>query len=585
MAADNELDFDPYRKWLGIPNKHRPPTHYQLLGIADGESDAEVIEEAAIRQTTHVRAYQSGSHRDVCSRILKEIANARLTLMDPQRREDYNRKIGLGAASVSAQPLPPVRDFDDLGDDEPQVGRKPVKTKSIKKETNNRGVLIGLSVGGGVAALVIAGLLGWLLMRGAPAPRPVAVAVAQKDRIDVKVDDGPGVPPNPPIAIDDPKLVGLSPEEAAKAPAVKPLLGAWTDGRILVSYEINNGKLEAFSREVATGSSTRGEQFKIVGNKLQLLCRTAQPNPAGWIPISHNEIEFFGNFLEMRHGPQPDLLGGRFVLFRFGSPRMPWADPNSPAVSPYLGQWSHNAAHMTIIEAVDGKVRVRRVSEGKAYTAAEVMLIAGRLLYRFDSPGGNQAAWWCVSHLQNGTLMESTGPSLADMGIVRPHLRSGAANPGGNNVAKRSPLLEALQPMLGIWADRSQILSLQEVDGRFDAVLIDRRTGTQAKNGSFGLSGGTLLRIEFLPQASNAAGWPRPLRLELARNGANLGGNEKTDDKDIVRTFYTLDSPDLKDGLDVNSPFVQQFLGHWETPFSRQVISVANGKRGFTTGI
>src|SRR5437763_344047 len=52
--------FDPYHKWLGIPKDQRPPTHYQLLGVVPDEKDPEVIEEAAVRQTTHIRAYQIG---------------------------------------------------------------------------------------------------------------------------------------------------------------------------------------------------------------------------------------------------------------------------------------------------------------------------------------------------------------------------------------------------------------------------------------------------------------------------------------------------------------------------------------------
>ena len=27
-------EFDPYRKWLGIPPQEQPPNHYRLLGIA-----------------------------------------------------------------------------------------------------------------------------------------------------------------------------------------------------------------------------------------------------------------------------------------------------------------------------------------------------------------------------------------------------------------------------------------------------------------------------------------------------------------------------------------------------------------------
>lgn len=30
MAPSNQDDFDGYRKWLGIANKKRPPTHYEL---------------------------------------------------------------------------------------------------------------------------------------------------------------------------------------------------------------------------------------------------------------------------------------------------------------------------------------------------------------------------------------------------------------------------------------------------------------------------------------------------------------------------------------------------------------------------
>ena len=39
--------FDPYRKWLGIPSQDQPPNHYQLLGIPALENDPDVIENAA----------------------------------------------------------------------------------------------------------------------------------------------------------------------------------------------------------------------------------------------------------------------------------------------------------------------------------------------------------------------------------------------------------------------------------------------------------------------------------------------------------------------------------------------------------
>ena len=96
-------DFDPYHKWLGIPKDQRPPTYYQLLGITPDEQDAEVIEEAAVRQTTHVRAYQMGPHAAECTRILNELAQARQTLLNPAKRKAYDERL---AQQVGVTVLP-----------------------------------------------------------------------------------------------------------------------------------------------------------------------------------------------------------------------------------------------------------------------------------------------------------------------------------------------------------------------------------------------------------------------------------------------------------------------------------------------
>src|SRR5437868_2616822 len=85
--------FDPYHKWLAIPQDQRPPTYYQLLGIAPTETDQEVIEEAAIRQTSHVRTYQIGPHAHHCVRLLTELARARTTLLNPSRRREYDTQL------------------------------------------------------------------------------------------------------------------------------------------------------------------------------------------------------------------------------------------------------------------------------------------------------------------------------------------------------------------------------------------------------------------------------------------------------------------------------------------------------------
>jgi len=99
MATESDVSFDPYHKWLGISKAQRPPTHYQLLGLSQGESDVEVIDEAAIRQSTHLRAYQVGPHSDVCTRILNEIARARQVLANPRKRQEYDRKLAFGRSA------------------------------------------------------------------------------------------------------------------------------------------------------------------------------------------------------------------------------------------------------------------------------------------------------------------------------------------------------------------------------------------------------------------------------------------------------------------------------------------------------
>ena len=62
---------------LGIPRDQRPVNYYQLLGISPNESNVEVIEDAATRQSSHVRTYQLGNHAEECQRLLNEISQAK----------------------------------------------------------------------------------------------------------------------------------------------------------------------------------------------------------------------------------------------------------------------------------------------------------------------------------------------------------------------------------------------------------------------------------------------------------------------------------------------------------------------------
>lgn len=114
--------FDPYRKWLGIPEDQRPPTHYQMLGISPDERDPDVIEAAVVRQSAYVRNFQAGQFGDHAAKILTEIAAARHCLLDAGRRAQYDAEL-----KAKLKPLRPVIDDEPrlLDIDAPAAPTKP----------------------------------------------------------------------------------------------------------------------------------------------------------------------------------------------------------------------------------------------------------------------------------------------------------------------------------------------------------------------------------------------------------------------------------------------------------------------------
>jgi hypothetical protein len=88
-------DFDGYRKWLGITNKRRLPTHYELLSISLDEDDPEVIHAAAEQRRHFVESKRGGGHDGVVTEILYRISEAETTLLNNEMRRGYDRKLDL----------------------------------------------------------------------------------------------------------------------------------------------------------------------------------------------------------------------------------------------------------------------------------------------------------------------------------------------------------------------------------------------------------------------------------------------------------------------------------------------------------
>ncbi len=97
--------FDPYYEWLGIPPAEQPPNHYRLLGIGLFEENAGVIANAADRQMGHLRGFAAGKHSQSSQKLLNEVAAARVCLLNPEKKVDYDGQLRQQVA-LSTAPIP-----------------------------------------------------------------------------------------------------------------------------------------------------------------------------------------------------------------------------------------------------------------------------------------------------------------------------------------------------------------------------------------------------------------------------------------------------------------------------------------------
>ncbi|MGC4002449.1 MAG: hypothetical protein QM811_04625 [Pirellulales bacterium] len=120
--------FDPYLQWLGIREKQRPVHHYRLLGLELYESEANIIAQAADRQMAHVRQFQAGEFAIAADKLLNELAAARLCLLKPERKADYDRRLRekLAEGQVAAPALSPAPSVAAKQPQHAQLGTQPM---------------------------------------------------------------------------------------------------------------------------------------------------------------------------------------------------------------------------------------------------------------------------------------------------------------------------------------------------------------------------------------------------------------------------------------------------------------------------
>jgi hypothetical protein len=221
-------EFNPYYVWLGIPPAEQPANYYRLLGIALFEPSADVIDSAADRQTAHLRTFQTGKHSDLSQRLLNEVAAARICLLDPKKRAEYDRQLrarlvvrtsgapaaqpgmpqaapGTPAAPIlrrpaaatpaaPASPLQAADQWDDLlgpGDakQRPAIARAAAQSRkaaAAKRAATNRMLAVGAAVG--LAVLGVVGFIVYSQMNPAPATLVFDWPGVQRSDISASVD-------------------------------------------------------------------------------------------------------------------------------------------------------------------------------------------------------------------------------------------------------------------------------------------------------------------------------------------------------------------------------------------------------------
>ncbi|HWB10060.1 MAG TPA: hypothetical protein VG826_12585 [Pirellulales bacterium] len=114
-------DFDAYTDWLKIPADRRPPTHYDLLGLAQAEADADRIYRAAMDRMALVRRYHLGARAADALRLQNEISRALDCLRNPDQKRRYDEQIlskTIGGQTINGR-------FESTSADVPAAGSTP----------------------------------------------------------------------------------------------------------------------------------------------------------------------------------------------------------------------------------------------------------------------------------------------------------------------------------------------------------------------------------------------------------------------------------------------------------------------------
>ncbi|MGF1578896.1 MAG: hypothetical protein ACFCD0_05995 [Gemmataceae bacterium] len=93
-VMNGNMDSRAICRWLQLPDATWPPDHYTLLGLTQGESNIDKIEEQAQERMATVRCYQL-SHPELATEALNRLAEAYACLTTSSMKHQYDAGLGI----------------------------------------------------------------------------------------------------------------------------------------------------------------------------------------------------------------------------------------------------------------------------------------------------------------------------------------------------------------------------------------------------------------------------------------------------------------------------------------------------------
>ncbi|MBC7856388.1 MAG: hypothetical protein IAF94_23400 [Pirellulaceae bacterium] len=245
--------FDPYYIWLGIPPEEQPADYYRLLGIRRFENNEEVIANAADQRVRHLRSVQAGKRQAETQRLLNEISSASGTLLDPDRRKEYDAKLrGAEAARhPTAKPTlavttPPAAISASMA---PRASNVPSSQRVPRKSSQLSPALIAIGAISAVLVVVaVAGLSLALLgnRKASDTAGPVHPNQAtQSDKSKPSLPTPPQIPKPSPLT---PTVNPSPPQVIPQPPAMSPVSTPPANPEHQNNWEYGYGRVDGSGR-------------------------------------------------------------------------------------------------------------------------------------------------------------------------------------------------------------------------------------------------------------------------------------------------------------------------------------------------